>query len=51
MKNDENFEAIKKQLILNSINVLMKRGVHGLYIFAHDVELRKQLLKYFKDIK
>ncbi|MCK8606820.1 DUF2075 domain-containing protein [Apilactobacillus ozensis] len=51
MKNDEHFEAIKKQLILNSINVLMKRGVHGLYIFAHDEELRKQLLEFFKKIK
>ncbi|MCK8624498.1 DUF2075 domain-containing protein [Apilactobacillus xinyiensis] len=51
MKNDESFEKIKKQLILNSINVLMKRGVHGLYIFAHDKNLRDKLLSLFKNIK
>ncbi|WP_220751263.1 DUF2075 domain-containing protein [Apilactobacillus xinyiensis] len=51
MENDESFEKIKKQLILNSINVLMKRGVHGLYIFAHDKNLRDKLLSLFKNIK
>ncbi|UQS84497.1 DUF2075 domain-containing protein [Apilactobacillus apisilvae] len=39
------FNEIKAQLVLNSVNVLMKRGVKGLYIFAHDEELRKALLK------
>lgn len=35
---------IKQRLILNSINVLMKRGVHGLYLYAHDPALRQYLL-------
>lgn len=34
---------VKQRLILNSINVLMKRGVRGLYIFAHDPQLRAYL--------
>ena len=34
---------IKQQLILNSINVLMKRGVKGLYLYAHDSRLRHYL--------
>ncbi|WP_407890019.1 DUF2075 domain-containing protein [Levilactobacillus sp. N40-8-2] len=34
---------IKKRLILNSINVLMKRGVKGLYLYAHDPRLRHYL--------
>ncbi|WP_367377080.1 DUF2075 domain-containing protein [Levilactobacillus cerevisiae] len=34
---------IKQQLVLNSINVLMKRGVHGLYIYAHDQRLQDYL--------
>ncbi|MFL2030466.1 DNA/RNA helicase domain-containing protein [Loigolactobacillus zhaoyuanensis] len=38
-----NRELAKKQIILNSINVLMKRGIHGLYIFAEDEKLRKKL--------
>lgn len=32
--------AIKQQLVLNSVNVLMKRGVRGLYLYAHDPRLR-----------
>lgn len=37
-------EKAKEQIILNSINVLMKRGIHGLYIYASDAKLRKRLL-------
>ncbi|MEJ6399809.1 DUF2075 domain-containing protein [Nicoliella lavandulae] len=38
------FAAIKQRLVLNSVNVLMKRGIKGLYIFAHDQVLRQRLL-------
>ena len=38
-------EDTKEQIILNSINVLMKRGVKGLYIYASDEKLRKALNK------
>ncbi|SMS14564.1 DUF2075 domain-containing protein [Levilactobacillus zymae] len=38
--------AIKQQLVLNSINVLMKRGVHGLYLYAHDPKLRDFLRQH-----
>lgn len=38
-------ETIKGELIQNSINVLMKRGIKGLYIYAHDSRLRDKLLK------
>ncbi|PWG00487.1 DUF2075 domain-containing protein [Levilactobacillus bambusae] len=41
LANDIDLE--KERIILNSINVLMKRGVHGLYIYAHDPALRKKL--------
>ncbi|MEC0706002.1 DUF2075 domain-containing protein [Bacillus haynesii] len=41
----EQNEQIKEQIILNSINVLMKRGIHGLYIYATDPKLRKRLLE------
>ncbi|MFD1173956.1 DUF2075 domain-containing protein [Oceanobacillus picturae] len=36
-------QEIKEDIILNSINVLMKRGIHGLYIYATDLKLRKRL--------
>lgn len=38
-----NVQDTKEQIILNSINVLMKRGVKGLYIYASDEKLRKAL--------
>lgn len=34
----------KEHIILNSINVLMKRGVHGLAIYAVNERLREKLL-------
>ncbi|UQS87418.1 DUF2075 domain-containing protein [Nicoliella spurrieriana] len=37
------FEQIKQTLVLNSVNVLMKRGVKGLYLFVHDPKLRVRL--------
>ncbi|EIW15030.1 hypothetical protein, DUF2075 family [Lactiplantibacillus pentosus KCA1] len=37
-------EPLKQQIIFNSINVLMKRGRYGLYIYAVDPALRERLL-------
>lgn len=34
-----------EQLLANELNVLLTRGVHGLYIHAVDDELRNALLK------
>ncbi|MGE7183996.1 DUF2075 domain-containing protein [Peribacillus sp. NPDC006672] len=41
----EKNQEIKEEIILNSINVLMKRGIHGLYIYATDPKLRQRLLE------
>lgn len=43
--NDREVEAAKEKIILNSLNVLLKRGVHGLYIYAVNENLRKKLLE------
>ncbi|ULG71498.1 DUF2075 domain-containing protein [Macrococcus brunensis] len=40
----QNPQQLKEQIVLNSINVLMKRGVKGLYIYASNEELRKVLM-------
>ncbi|PWG00614.1 DUF2075 domain-containing protein [Levilactobacillus bambusae] len=37
---------IQCQMVFNSINVLMKRGVHGLYLFAHDANLQQYLVSH-----
>ncbi|MHA8137556.1 DUF2075 domain-containing protein [Lactobacillaceae bacterium Scapto_B20] len=42
------FAQIKQTLVLNSVNVLMKRGVKGLYVFAHDQELRSRLTQLWQ---
>lgn len=36
----------KEQIVLNSINILMKRGIKGLYIYATDEALRNKLVEY-----
>ncbi|MGH2318613.1 DUF2075 domain-containing protein [Planococcus sp. SE5232] len=41
----EDVERAKEQIILNSINVLMKRGIKGLYVYASDEKLRERLLE------
>ncbi|MGE6630638.1 DUF2075 domain-containing protein [Bacillus sp. NPDC077027] len=41
----EKIQQVKEEIILNSINVLMKRGIHGLYIYATDAKLRKRLIE------
>ena len=43
LTDPQELSRIKQQLVLNSINVLMKRGVRGLYIYAHDQRLRNYL--------
>ncbi|GAA6117715.1 DUF2075 domain-containing protein [Apilactobacillus kunkeei] len=50
MDDPVEFEKIKEQLVLNSANVLLKRGVKGLYIFVHNPELRKRLLDDYKKL-
>lgn len=48
LTNISNSDEIKEKIILNSLNVLLKRGVHGLYIYASDEKLRKKLLSEVK---
>ncbi|SCW00394.1 LAFE_0C03224g1_1 [Lachancea fermentati] len=44
-KNIKNPEKVKHKIIMNSINVLLTRGVKGLYIYAYDAELRERLTR------
>ncbi|MGX7264293.1 DNA/RNA helicase domain-containing protein [Enterococcus crotali] len=45
----ENIDKVKEQIILNSINVLLKRGINGLYIYASDDKLREKLMTIQKE--
>ncbi len=42
----ENVIEAKERIVLNSINILMKCGIKGLYIYASNEELRNKLLEY-----
>ncbi|WP_440897468.1 DUF2075 domain-containing protein [Amphibacillus sp. Q70] len=46
----EKNQKLKEEIILNSINVLMKRGIYGLYIYATDPKLRQKLLELERKI-
>jgi len=46
----ENIEAAKERIILNSVNILMKRGIKGLFLYASDEALRNKLIKYQKSL-
>lgn len=41
----ENVDGAKERIILNSVNILMKRGIKGLYLYASDEALRNRLLQ------
>lgn len=41
------FTRLEKRMVMNSLNVLFKRGVHGTYLYAHDPALRQLLVKVF----
>lgn len=48
LTDPEEILALENRMIMNSLNVLFKRGVYGTYIYAHDPLLRKSLVKLFK---
>lgn len=42
-KNITNADDVKMKIIMNSVNVLLTRGVKGLYVYVYDPELRERL--------
>ncbi|GMG26089.1 unnamed protein product [Ambrosiozyma monospora] len=48
-KNIVSADSVKEKIILNSINVLLTRGVRGLYIYAWDEKLRARLNRLSTD--
>ncbi|TSO25476.1 DUF2075 domain-containing protein [Lactobacillus sp. LL6] len=49
--SEKELNEIKKQLFMNQLNVLFKRGVYGTYIYAHDPLLRKTLYEMYSKLK
>ena len=46
--NHPHATKIKEEIILNALNILLKRGIKGLYLYAHDEKLRAKLLEIKK---
>lgn len=44
-------KELEIQMVMNALNVLFKRGVHGTYLYAHDPVLRKNLLTLYQNSK
>ncbi|GCF01134.1 hypothetical protein ZYGM_001203 [Zygosaccharomyces mellis] len=42
-KNIKDSAMVERKIIMNSLNVLLTRGVNGLYVYAWDPELRQRL--------
>lgn len=47
----KNANEVKEKIILNGLNVLMKRGIDGLYIYASDEKLRNKLNELYHDME
>ena len=43
-------KALEERMLLNALNVIMKRGVLGTYLYAHDPRLRKTLSQLYHDM-
>ncbi|CCF58704.1 hypothetical protein KAFR_0F01080 [Kazachstania africana CBS 2517] len=44
-KNIQDPHSVRSKIIMNSLNVLLTRGVKGLYVYAYDSKLRERLSK------
>ncbi|WP_367341634.1 DUF2075 domain-containing protein [Limosilactobacillus sp.] len=47
LTDPKEIKELKYKMILNALNVILKRGVRGTYIYAHDPLLRKTLYQMF----
>lgn len=47
----KNANEVKEKIILNGLNVLMKRGIDGLYIYASDEKLRNKLNELYEEME
>lgn len=43
-------KQLEEKMIMNSLNVLFKRGIYGTYLYAHDPKLRRRLVELFEQI-
>lgn len=50
LTNPVEIEQSKRQMIMNALNVILKRGVRGTYLYAHDPLLRTTLNQNYQTL-
>lgn len=50
LTDETEIHDLKIKMVLNSLNVLFKRGIHGTYLYAHDPALRQALISMQKTV-
>lgn len=50
LTDPDEIKNLEERMVLNSLNVLFKRGIKGTYLYAHDPLLRNTLVSMFKKI-
>lgn len=51
LTDPEEIKHLEKRMIMNALNVILKRGVRGTYLYAHDPRLRHTLISMYDQIK
>ncbi|EEU30859.1 hypothetical protein HMPREF0501_00264 [Limosilactobacillus coleohominis 101-4-CHN] len=47
LSDPQEIHALEERMLLNALNVIMKRGVKGTYLYAHDLRLRQTLVQLY----
>ncbi|HJA23942.1 MAG TPA: DUF2075 domain-containing protein [Candidatus Limosilactobacillus intestinavium] len=50
LTDPKEIKRLEERMLLNALNVIMKRGVLGTYLYAHDSRLRATLFRLYHDL-
>lgn len=50
LTDPQEIKSLEERMLLNALNVIMKRGVLGTYLYAHDPRLRETLVELYHHI-
>lgn len=50
LSDPKEIKRLEERMLLNALNVIMKRGVLGTYLYAHDSRLRATLFRLYHDL-
>lgn len=51
LTDPQEIKQLEERMIMNALNVILKRGVRGTYLYAHDPRLRQTLISMYDQIK